>query len=75
MLKARSAPLEEWIRDTFNTESHDHDEAWIGQVISRDMQKNLNLNCFNFSKHGHLKRDCKQGIPRNNVFFLNKIQT
>ena len=28
-LKAKSAPFEEWIRETNNIESHDHDDAWI----------------------------------------------
>ena len=26
-LKARSEPLEEWIQDIINIESHDHDDA------------------------------------------------
>ena len=33
--KARSAPMEDWIRDTTNIESHEHDDAWIGEVIQR----------------------------------------
>ena len=38
-LKARSAPLEEWIQDSNNIESHDHDDAWIRKVISRCLRK------------------------------------
>ena len=39
-LKARSSPLDEWISGTINTESHDHDDAWIGEVISKGLKKN-----------------------------------
>ena len=28
-LKARSAPLEKWIRDTINIVSLDHNDAWV----------------------------------------------
>ena len=52
------------IQSTLNN----HDDAWIREVISRVLKKNENVKCFNCSKQGHLKRDCKQGIPRNNVF-------
>ena len=52
------------IQSTLNN----HDDAWIREVISRVLKKNLNVKCFICSKQGHLKRDCKQGIPRNNVF-------
>ncbi|KAL6067262.1 hypothetical protein STEG23_006100 [Scotinomys teguina] len=34
-LKARSAPLEDWIRNTVNVESHEHDDTWIGEIISK----------------------------------------
>ena len=38
-LKARSAPLEEWIQDTINIASHEHDDTWIKEVISRGLIK------------------------------------
>ena len=28
LLKARSAPLEEWVQDNINIVSHDPDDAW-----------------------------------------------
>ena len=39
LLKARSTPLENWIQDTINIESHGHDATWI-EVSSRDLKKN-----------------------------------
>ena len=66
--KASSAPMEDWIQDIINIESHDHDDAWTGEVISRGLRKNRNVQCYNCGKQGHLKRDCTQGVPRNNVF-------
>ena len=38
-LKARLAPLEEYTQDIIITESHDHDGAWIGKVISRGLRE------------------------------------
>ncbi|KAL6040552.1 hypothetical protein STEG23_034353 [Scotinomys teguina] len=32
-LNARLTPLEEWIRDTINIESHNHDDAWIKEEV------------------------------------------
>ena len=52
-----------------------HDDAWIGDVISRGLRKNRNVKWYNYGKQGHLKRDCTQGIPRNNGFFLRIIQS
>ena len=58
-LKARLAPIEEWIRVTLSIESHNHNDngAWLGEVISRGLKKNQNARCFNCGKQGHLKRD------------------
>ncbi|KAL6088835.1 hypothetical protein STEG23_000696, partial [Scotinomys teguina] len=36
-----------------NIESHDQDDAWIGEVISRRLKKNHNVKCFNCGK-----KDC-----------------
>ncbi|KAL6059743.1 hypothetical protein STEG23_009665, partial [Scotinomys teguina] len=41
-LKSRSAALEDWIRNTFNFESHEHDDIWIGEMISKDANKQGN---------------------------------
>ena len=38
-LKVRSSSLEEWIQDTINSETHEHDDAWIREVISRVLRK------------------------------------
>ena len=45
--RARSAPLEEWIQDTINIESHDHDDVWIGKAMPRDLKKSGHVKCFN----------------------------
>ena len=37
-------------------------------MISRDLKKKQNVKCFNYGKQGHLKRDHKQGVPRDNFF-------
>ena len=37
-LKARSALIEEWIRDTTNTGSHLYDANWIGEVTSKNLK-------------------------------------
>ena len=63
-LKARPAPLVEWIWDTINIEFHEDDDAWIGEVISRGLRKNWNVQCYTCDKQSHLKRDCRQGVPR-----------
>jgi hypothetical protein len=49
--------------------SHIYDGTLIEVVISKSFKKNQNVRFFNCDKQGHLKRDCRQGIPRNNVFF------
>ena len=74
-LKARSAPLGEWIWNTINIESHEHDNTWIREVIFRGLKKNWNVKCYNCGKQGHFKRDCRQGIPRRKFFFLRIIHS
>jgi hypothetical protein len=56
-LKARSALIEEWIRDTTNTGSHLYDANWIGEVTSKNLKKSEDGRRFNCDKQGHLKRD------------------
>ena len=61
--------MEEWIQDKINIELIEHDDTWIGEVISRGLKKSSNVKCFNHGKQDPLKRDCRQDIPRNSVFF------
>ena len=48
-LKEKSAPLEEWIRDTIIIDSPDHDYTWIGEVISRGLRKIKTSNVINMA--------------------------
>ena len=57
---ARPAGLKEWIPVTISIGSHDHDDMWIGKVISRYLRKNQNVKCYNCGKQVYLKRDCRQ---------------
>jgi hypothetical protein len=50
-----------------DTGSHIYDAILLGEVISKSFNKSQNVRCFNCGKQGHLKRDCRQGISRNNV--------
>lgn len=45
-LKAGSASLKEWIQDKMNIECHDHDDAWIAEVISRTWKKKSKCQVF-----------------------------
>ena len=55
-----------------STETLDYStEAWVGEAISNGMRRHQNAKCFNCGRIGHLRRDCRQGIPRNNVFSGN----
>ena len=37
-------------------------------MISKKFKKNQKFRCFNCGKQDHLKRGCRQDLPRNNVF-------
>jgi hypothetical protein len=67
LLKARSLPIEEQIRDMADFGFHIYDVNLI-EVISKNLNKNKHGTCFNCSKQGHLKKNCRQGVPRNNDF-------
>lgn len=66
-LKARSALIEEWMWHIVNIECDNHDDDWVGQVIFRALKKKPNVRYINCGKQGYLKRECRQGIPRNIV--------
>ena len=67
-LKARSAPIEDWIRETINVNLYDNDDNLVGELLSRGRGTSPNIRCFHCGMPGHIKRDCKQGISRNNIF-------
>lgn len=46
-LKARSAPIDEWIRDMADTGSEAYDATLIRETISKHFKKNENVRCFN----------------------------
>jgi hypothetical protein len=56
-----------------NIGSHVYDATLIGEIISKSLKKNKNIRCFNCDKQVHMKRDCRQGISRNIVFFFIEI--
>ena len=73
-LKVRSAPIDEWILHIRKVETFNYStEAWVGEVISSGMRKNQNAKCFNCVRIRHLRMNCRQGIPRNNVSSRNGI--
>ena len=51
-LKARSAPIDEWIRTMAGIGSHVYDAIQIAEIILKRFKKNQNVWCLN----------CKQGI-------------
>lgn len=53
-----------------NAGSHGYDANLAEEVISKYTKRNKNGRCFHCGKQSHSQRDYKQGIPRNNVFFL-----
>ena len=70
--KVRSSPVDEWILYTMNVETLDYStEACVGEEISNGIRRHQNAKCFNCGRIEHLRRDCKQEIPRNNVSSRN----
>ena len=50
-----------------NVETLDYgSEAWVEEAISNGKRRHQNTKCFN-CRLGHLRRDCRQRIPRNNA--------
>ena len=59
--------MDKWILHTMSIETFDYNmDSWAGEAISKGMKRHQNGKCFNCSRIGHLRRDCRQGIPRNN---------
>ena len=55
-----------------NTESFKYKtEFWVGEAISKGMRRHQNANCFNCGWIGHLRKNYRQGIPRNNISSWN----
>ena len=46
---------------------HAYDAA-MTEAISKNFKKNQSVISFNCDKQGHLKRDCRQDVPRNNDY-------
>ena len=60
--------MDEWIQHTMNFQTFNYDdESWVGNAISKAMRGHQPAKCFNCGKFGHLKRDFRQGISRNNT--------
>lgn len=45
-LKARTALIEKQIRNTADIGSHDYDNTWIGELISKNFKKNQIVKCL-----------------------------
>ena len=55
-----------------NVETLDYGtEAWVGEAISNGKRRHQNTKCFNYGRMGHVRRDCRQQISRNNASFGN----
>jgi hypothetical protein len=46
-LKARLAPINEWIRNLADIASHIYNDTLIGKATSKSCKKNQNVKCFN----------------------------
>lgn len=66
-----------WVGDTISKgwKRHEDDkwpnrdkiQTWVGELISRNCKRHQNSRCFNGGRIGHLSRNYKQSIPRNNA--------
>ena len=65
--KIKSVPMDGWVLHKMNVETLDYGtEVWVGETIFNSKRKHQNTKCFNCGRMGHLRRDYKQWIPRNN---------
>ena len=74
-LKTRSAPLEEWIQDTINIESHDNDDAWTGEVISRGLRKKIKMSSVSIVANKVTLKETVNRVFLETMFSLSIIQT
>lgn len=58
-LKVQLAPMDEWIR----TPDIDPNDYATGQLIVNN-PRYQNVDCCVCRRRGHLKRNCRQGVPR-----------
>ena len=66
--KIRSTPMDEWVLQILNVETFDYGtEPWVGEAISNGKRRHQNTICFNCGRMGHIRRDCRQWISRNNA--------
>ena len=67
-LTVRSVPMDEWVLHTMNGETFNYStEAWVGEAISNGLRRYQNTKCFNCGRMEHMRRDCRQWIPGNNI--------
>ena len=55
-----------------NVETFDENtRSQVEVAISKGMKRHQNAKCFNCGRIVHLRRNCRQGIPRNSVYSGN----
>lgn len=59
-LKARSAPIDEWIRYTADVGSCSPDMTVIGEAATGQLEMTQDFKCFNCGEQGHLRYYCKK---------------
>ena len=74
-LKARSTPSVKWILYTINIESHDNDDAWTGEVISRGLRKKIKMSSVSIVANKVTLKGTVNRVFLETMFFLSIIQT